>query len=356
MTIRGESYKMMNVFLPLVVSCTAGFVGTWASMYVARLGGILDRPGEMKVHDHDVPRFGGLGIVLGTFLGTVVCGRFSTIPKLKPVTILFVSLPVILTGAIDDMRGLSPKAKLLGQLMSSLGMSVILITGLVHGVPALHLVLVVAASTAFLCFLTNSTNLLDGMDGLASGIAIIICLSLSGLAYLAGYAQLVVLPASLAGACFGFLLLNLPPAETFMGDIGSNFLGYIIGLVTLQLIAAEPLTLSKIIGIGLVLLVPISDTSFAIIRRLRNGGNPLIGDRLHLYDCLHEEFGGRPWVTLTVMWSITLISCVLGIIAAVFLDSTQAILLAFFGVAGVFSLAAKVGSLGVRRGSSPVRD
>jgi len=337
----------MKTILPvLLVSCIAGFIGTGVSIYVARSIGIMDRPGEIKIHDHDVPRFGGLGILLGTALTMVVYACFYAAPVVKSVSILVVSIPVVLVGAIDDIQGLSPKVKLLGQITSSFSISMFLVNGFLHGTSVLTQVAAVATSAAFICFLTNSINLVDGMDGLASGIAAIVSLSLAGLAILGGHQALAVLPVSLAGACLGFMFLNLPPARTFMGDIGSNFLGYVISAVALQLITVGPFTLPRIIGIGLILLVPIGDTTFAIIRRLRRGGNPFTGDRLHLYDCLHKRLGGRLWTTLAVMWTITFISCVLGVTAALSLDTSKALLFGFLGVVGIFLLAIKVGSLG----------
>lgn len=339
---------MLNTTLALLTSCTIGFIGTMVSIPLARWLGIVDRPGAIKIHDHDVPRFGGLGILLGTVLTAAGCAYSGYVPLVKVAAWFVTSLPLVVTGALDDIRGLSPRTKLLGQAMSSFGMGTIVVARSPHGIPGLHPVLAVVISAGFLCYMANSANLLDGMDGLLSGITIITSVSLATLAVFAQIGELVILPVVLAGSTLGFLFLNLPPGRTFMGDMGSNFLGYVLGIAGLQCIMAAPFSVSRLIGVGLVLLVPISDTALAIIRRLRKGGDPFTGDRLHLYDCLHRKLGRRPWITLGAMWSITSISCALGV-AAFLLSTGQSLLLALCGVAGIISLAARIGSLGESR-------
>lgn len=337
----------MSRALLLLTSCAVGFLGTTMSIRLARISGIVDRPGAIKIHDRDMPRLGGLGIVVGTVLTMELHVFLSQTGLAWDLAWVVMSFPLLVTGVIDDARGLSPRAKLLGQALSSLGISVVLVLESMHNVGGVVLALLIIVSAGFLCFSSNSMNLLDGMDGLLSGIAVTISFSLAVLAVFIGQYELAILPICLAGATLGFAFLNLPPARTFMGDVGSNFLGYVLGIVTLRLMLATPLSLSKVTGIGLILLVPIGDTTLAIVRRLRRRRDPLAGDRLHLYDCLYQAFGSRLWVTLVSMWFLTLASCLSGIIAFR-LDTRHALVLGLCGIGAVTSLAARVGSLGGR--------
>lgn len=336
---------MLDVALVLLVSCIVGFIGTVLSIPIAKWIGIVDRPGAIKIHDRDVPRFGGLGVLLGVWL-TAAGAAYSRYIPLDRVVVWFVApMPLVIAGALDDIRGLRPGMKLLGQALSSFGAGAIIVAGSHSGISGVHLVLTAVVSGGFLCYMANSANLLDGMDGLLSGITIIVSTTLAIMALVAQMSELVLFPTLVAGSALGFLFLNLPPARTFMGDMGSNFLGFVLGVAGLQCIAALPLSPSRLIGVGLVFLVPIADTTFAAIRRLLKGDDPFAGDRLHIYDCLHERLGRRPWITLTAMWSITSISCGLGV-AAFFLRAGEALLLAICGVVSISWLGHRIGSLG----------
>ncbi|MBC7084039.1 MAG: undecaprenyl/decaprenyl-phosphate alpha-N-acetylglucosaminyl 1-phosphate transferase [Firmicutes bacterium] len=327
------------------ISWIAAYWGTKASIACATRFGITDKPGEIKIHTTEMPRFGGIGIVLGVFvvIGGLFLWRIG--PYTETLALLLWGLPVVLTGAVDDIRGLTPVSKLIGQLVGCLGASAFIVRGAVPGLDTAVMLIWTVVLGGFLCFLTNSVNLLDGMDGLAAGSVGIISTAHACAALLGAGGGLDVLPMAISGACAGFLIWNLPPARTFMGDVGSLFLGYAIGVNSLRLILQGGPSVAKLCGVALTLVVPISDTSLAVVRRLLLHRNMMTGDRMHIYDCMHRRLGGDTKRTLSVMWSISILVG-LGGVAATVSPPGWSIALALMGYAIIALIALGLGALG----------
>lgn len=316
------------------------------SMSVARSLRILDFPGENKIHREPTPRFGGFGIVMATLLAFVATVVAAGSAWRGSVPVLAGSLLAAFTGAIDDIRNLRPLYKLQGQLLS--GAIFVALSWSDFGavsLPSIIQVFYAMVAVFFLSFMSNSLNLLDGMDGLAAGTTVIMAVFLSILASAGERRELALLLTALTGACLGFLAYNVPPARTFMGDSGSLFLGYTIAVAGLQVGCLPPLSVSRALGIMLVLLVPIADTCLAIIRRLKGHENVLSGDRRHFYDCLYRLLDGNPWRTLGVMWTMTLVCGTTGVFVFLFNNVLAAVFTTVLVIACMLLLAAKVGVL-----------
>ena len=243
---------------------------------------LLDQPGDRKVHVAAIPRVGGVGMVLGVLLPILLWAPLDQEVKslLAGIAILFVF------GVLDDRGDLDYRLKFLGQFLAA--MVVVAYGGIIIEVvpffgldpvsPWFSLPLTVIAIVA----VTNSINLADGLDGLAAGTML---LSLSGmalLAYLADGLGILMIMLAVMGVIVGFLRFNTYPARVFMGDTGSQFLGFTV--VTLLIILTQKTNSALNPALPLLLLgVPLFDTAFVIIRRLYYGQSPFVADKNHIH-------------------------------------------------------------------------
>jgi UDP-GlcNAc:undecaprenyl-phosphate GlcNAc-1-phosphate transferase len=160
-----------------------------------------------------------------------------------------------------------------------------------------------ALSLVFLVGMANAMNLLDGMNGLATSVAAVAALSMAGLAVMAGQSMAglpLAAALALAGACLGFLPYNYPRARTFMGDVGSLFLGFVLAGLAL-LLAQRPGDWPGLLAALLVLALPLTDTALAIVRRLGRFQDVFGGDREHIYDLLSRRGLGDAWTVVVVV-------------------------------------------------------
>jgi len=327
-----------------VLSLAAGLVGGGVvarlTIPIARARGVLDLPGKLKCHNQPTPRLGGVGIVIGMTLGVLL----STSALSGTVAFLVGGLLVALTGLVDDIHGLSPGLKVAGVVVGGLSFLLLSWPGLApRSLSLTSQLLAFVGLTLTICYLVNSFNLLDGMDGLAAGVAAIAAAFLSVMAYLQASQELLTLAWSLGGACLGFLFLNLPPARTFMGDVGSLFLGFAVSSIAVELNCRLPLSIPRLVGTGLVLAVPIADTLFSIVRRLARRHGVFSGDRLHLYDAIFHRTESV-WGTLLAMWGLSAVLGLLGI-AASLVSPIVSLAIAAAGGLGLLFLGTSLGSL-----------
>src|SRR3954467_8680970 len=239
---------------------------------VARLAVLLralDHPGERKLQTGAVPRLGGVAIALGLVLGgsgaaVSLWGRLGTaVGRGELLALAFGTITVFLVGVVDDLVGVSAAKKLLCQLVAA--------WPLVHAgwafevlrLPLLGEVrlglLGGVVSLLWIVGVTNAINLIDGLDGLAGGVAAIISVSFLVYSILQGNPGTVILMASLAGACIGFLRHNWEPARIFMGDSGSLTLGFLLAATAVHSSLKAPATVAILVPI-LALGVPVMDT------------------------------------------------------------------------------------------------
>jgi UDP-GlcNAc:undecaprenyl-phosphate GlcNAc-1-phosphate transferase len=279
--------------------------------------GATDRPNHRKVHEKIMPRLGGLAIFISFIVGILI---------IQPVAdyhwpIIIGSFIIILTGVFDDIKEISPKVKLAGQVAAAFivvvygGLNVEFIN-LPFGGKLDFGFMSIPFTMIWIIGITNAINLIDGLDGLAAGVSTIALFSIAGMAVILGNMYVVVVALIVAAGTIGFLLYNFHPAKIFMGDTGALFLGYLIGV--LSLLGFKNVTFISLIIPVIILGVPISDTFFAIIRRFVNKQPLSAPDKSHLHHCLlRSGFSHRQTVLL-----IYAMSAILGLVAFIFSQST----------------------------------
>jgi UDP-GlcNAc:undecaprenyl-phosphate GlcNAc-1-phosphate transferase len=239
-----------------------------------------DRP---RVHDRPLPRTGGLAIVVGILAPATVFIHLD-----DPYDgILLGTLLVALLGLADDLRGLRPRTKMLGVVAIALvpvvgfgvefeGISLPFVGSIAFGS------LAVPFTVLWIAFLANLVNLIDGMDALAAGIVSIAAASFAILAMSFGRADAAALAAIVCGATIGFLRGNRYPARIIMGDTGSLALGFVLACVAVQGVLKTAASVALVLPL-LVLAVPILDTSFVVMKRIKYGRAPWAADHNHFY-------------------------------------------------------------------------
>lgn len=242
--------------------------GTPVMRLVALRFGVIDRPTARKIHANPVPLLGGAAIYVAFIIVLLLFGDRRYIHEV--VGIFLGATLVSLMGVVDDRWGLGSYVKLAGQLLAA---CILIYSGVQVRVWGGWLDIVV--TIGWVVGITNAMNLLDNMDGLSGGIAMIAAAFFTLLAALSDQYLVGALAAALAGACAGFLVYNWNPAHIFMGDTGSLFLGFLLAAVGIKLrFPSNSDTITWMIPV-LVLGVPIFDTTLVFISRLRRGKNPL---------------------------------------------------------------------------------
>jgi len=250
---------------------------------------LFDQPGKLKIHSQPTSRLGGVAIVLALIAGTL-----SAVPTIG-IVLLFLSAALAIvwvTGALDDMRGLSPQTRLLAQ--TSGGIFLYLAGWRVW--PSDSGAVAAAASCIWVVLFVNAFNFLDGADGLAAGTSAVIALAYIIFPGAALDATGNAIAWSLLGTCTGFLFFNFPPAKIFMGDSGSTVLGFSVAFLGLDFAARQgsvrstmgnnSLLCGALIFPLLIAALPLVDAVTVVLRRLINGQSPFHGDRRHSYDFL----------------------------------------------------------------------
>ena len=240
----------------------------------ARRFGILDRPdGTLKTQKEPVPYLGGLAIFGAVLIPVAIFLQFSD----TLMGLLLASTLIVLLGLIDDIGQLSPRIKLLVQVVA---IFLMLKSGLRIRIAFLPPILSVGLTFLWMLLLTNGFNLIDVMDGLAAGVAFVSATALSVIFFLQGDRIGVVLCLSLAGALAGFLRYNRPSAQIYLGDAGSLFLGFLLGGLAL----GADYTLRNPVGwlsAIAIFAVPLFEIVFISYLRLRRGASIFVGSRDH---------------------------------------------------------------------------
>ena len=272
----------------------------------------IDVPNERKVHEKNMPRLGGLGIFISFLIGYMLFGEMTK----EMNSILIGSFIIVLTGMIDDIHSLSPKYKLLGQLLSAMVITFygqILLSGITFfGMNLDFGLLAYPITLIFIIACMNIINLIDGLDGLASGISSIFFMTIIIICFFQG--RTIGLDYSLTlimlGSTLGFLLHNFYPAKIFLGDTGSLFLGFIIS--TISLLGFKGTILTSVFIPLLLLAVPILDTLFAILRRFIHHQKITDADKLHLHhQLLGMKFSHRD--TVLIIYGVNILFAIASI-------------------------------------------
>lgn len=273
------------IYIMLVVCFIASILLTPLVKKLAFKVGAMDKPEKRKVHHKIMPRMGGLAIYISFIIGALVINP----DKAYHYPILIGSVIIVLTGMLDDIYNLSAKIKFVAQTIAAV---IVVVWGGVQ-VEFINLpfggqlefgYLDIPITILWIVGITNAINLIDGLDGLASGVSCIALFTITGMAMIMGNGYVIAISSIVLASTLGFLLFNFYPAKIFLGDTGALFLGYIIAVMSL--LGFKNVTLISFVIPVIILGVPISDTFFAIIRRLVNKQPLMAPDKSHLHHCL----------------------------------------------------------------------
>jgi UDP-GlcNAc:undecaprenyl-phosphate GlcNAc-1-phosphate transferase len=296
----------LDALFAFVVAAAIAAALTPLTMRLAVRVGAIDQPRERGLSSRATPLLGGLAIFAGALVGGLVF-----LPGSKLWHGVFIAAAVItVVGALDDRFDLPPGVKLTGQIVAAViavraGVVVHLIT--LPFVGALHFPNAGGTLTTIgLVALMNIVNFSDGVDGLAAGVCMIIAAALAVIAFDLGQTQAGGLAALTAGAALGFLLHNFPPASSFMGDCGSNLLGLLMGVLTVEGTVKTPVVVSFAMPL-ILLAVPFLDTTFVVLKRLKYHQPVYRPDSEHFHHRLARiGFGPRRTVFYFYGWTLML--------------------------------------------------
>ena len=304
------------LWAPFVVAGLITAIITPLSILIAPKVGAMDVPKDKRrVHNKPMPRFGGIALYAGIMIGLAIFaqGRPHIAAIMVGCTLIY------LLGAVDDIKGMKPIIKFAGQVVCAsvvfaMGLRIEFVTNWFgEGHMDLGIAVCYVVTVIWFVGITNAVNLVDGLDGLAAGISAISALSIAYVSYIHGWYFPTTCMMILAGACLGFLPFNFHPAKTFMGDGGSQLLGFSLAALSI-LGTVKSATLVAVVIPALVLGLPIFDTLMAIIRRTIRHQSIGTADKEHLHHrILRAGFGQRRAVFL--MYSL---SGIMGIVAILY--------------------------------------
>ena len=313
----------VNIILALVIAFIITFIATPVVKAFAVQVGAIDIPDKKRhIHEHPIPRMGGLAIFIGFILSVLLFANITTQVR----GILFGAILIAVVGALDDVLNLNAWLKFGVQIIAAV---VAVLSGIIINVVSNPLlitseqavtigILAVPVTILWIVGVTNSVNLIDGLDGLACGVSAIASLSMLVVSMLVSTSNsnVATILAALCGACLGFIPYNLNPAKIFMGDTGALLLGYILATASVIGMFKFYAIVTFILPV-LALAVPLSDTAFAFTRRILKGQSPFHADRGHFHHKL-IDMGLNQKQAVAVLYAI---SAILGL-AAVLLTST----------------------------------
>ncbi len=254
--------------------------------------GILDNPGPRKIHSYPIPRLGGVAFVvaftLSVWLGFIANPNLWLDNWLGVTGILTGGVIIFVMGLADDLKNLAPVTKLAWQIIAALIPVLCGVKMDLLNIPFYKVLSLgswgIPLSVVWVVAITNTFNLLDGLDGLASGIGAIAGLTFVALGAILELPLASLLAAGILGVCLGFLRFNFYPAQIFMGDSGALFIGYVLGVISLlwPKSYASLVMFVPILALGLPIIEVVSTT----FRRLFTGRKIYVADKRHLFHYL----------------------------------------------------------------------
>ena len=314
-------FPEMHLWLRVLLTVAAAFLIAFGTTPIvkgfAQRVGAMDNPGEARrIHDHPIPRMGGMAIFLGFLLAVILFAEIT-----KPVQgILIGSVIIVAVGVLDDIISLRWWIKLIAQFAAA-------IIAVAHGVTSEGIMnpnvfaaentlligyLSIPVTVLWIVGITNAVNLIDGLDGLACGVSAISSVTMLIVALMVAEPNVALLLAALAGGCLGFIPYNFNPAKIFMGDTGALLLGYVLATVSILGLFKFYAVMTFLVPI-MALALPLFDTLFAIVRRVLHGQNPMTPDRGHLHHRLIDH-GLSQKQAVAVLYSL---SAMMGLTAVV---------------------------------------
>ena len=326
-----------NIAIAFILAFIVSFMATPYTIKIANKIGAVDIPRDKRrMHTKKMPKFGGPAVILGFIISMIYLiivmsiegslDLFAEQEYGKKLLGVLLGIGVIfITGVLDDIKTLKPWQELLGQLIAAIivvafGTKIEHLTiPFLYGI-GLNEVFSTIITILWIVGVTNAINLIDGLDGLSSGISLISCISLL-IIFLLNESPIIatVIVTAISGALVGFLPYNFSPAKTFIGDVGTNFLGFMLAVVSI-LGVAKTYTIAVIVLPVIVLGLPIFDVIFAIIRRLAKGKSlkaVFKPDKGHLHHRLVEKGFSQKQAVL-ILYGM---SASLGMFAIILFDS-----------------------------------
>lgn len=283
-----------------------------AARFAVRVGAVA-KVEDRSLHDHDMPSLGGLAILAGLLVSSL----FFMPDTSETEAIILGALIIVFVGAMDDIFNLSPFAKLVGQF---LGAAVPVMSGVVvqnFTLPFIDPVdlgeLAEPLTMIGIVAVINVVNLTDGADGLAAGVCFIGAATFAAIALSLNRYSAGILAACTAGASLGFLFHNFHPATIFMGDAGSNLLGYLLACIAIQGVLKTAAAVALFFPL-VILAVPILDTGFVVAKRLKYGKPIYAADRWHFHHrFVNIGFSQRRTVLYLYAWTLCLAALALAL-------------------------------------------
>lgn len=332
---------MVRLMLAIGLSAVISFAATPAVKRMAYKIGAVDVPKDgRRMHDHPIPRLGGLAIALAFILTTLLTVRLDR----QMQGILLGGIVILVLGVLDDSLSLPALPKFIVQIIAA-------IIAVAHGCTIQFVtnpfssqigdcidlgVLAIPMTIIWIVMLTNAVNFIDGLDGLAVGVSGISAATILVIALLVAEDGVAVIMAALLGACLGFIPFNKNPAKIFMGDTGATFLGFILATMSVQGMFKLYAIISFVVPF-LILGIPIFDICFAVLRRLIRHQNPMAADRGHIHHRL-IDMGFSQKQTVAITYTLT---GILGLAAVLLTSSGEVKTLILIGAVII------VGALGI---------
>ena len=312
--------------------------------------GFVDQVNQRKIHRGAIPRIGGIAISIGTMLPILhlfIMFKLQNVVDIETTNNMILyfggGLAISFLGLIDDIKGVNARIKLLFQ-------AVIAVVATLHGAliqsfpmpwGRLELGFFGYVVTVFwIIAIINAFNLIDGMDGLSSGITLFSSLTIAILAIVNGYFAVALVALALAGAVTGFLIYNFNPAKIFMGDSGSMFIGYILAVISLRSQSKTHAIVSILVPI-IAMGLPILDTTLAFLRRILRHQSIFMADKQHIHHFL-LSLGFNQRKTVLILYSISIVFTILSMLM-IFNENIDTFLVVLVFAIIVFVIITKLG-------------
>src|SRR3954453_2997459 len=345
-TLATAAPDLTDGFLALGLAAVVSLLATPVAGALAWRIGAIDTPRERGLHQFPTPRLGGLAILV-----TVVAAGLVFLPHDKQTTAILIGAAVIaIVGATDDILELSADFKLAGQVLAAVipvaaggnisNATVPFVGRIDLSEPVAYVVTVIG-----IVALMNAINFLDGVDGLAAGVCMISAGTFAVIALSLDRNAAGVLAMITAGACIGYLRHGFAPASIFLGDSGSNLLGYLLGTIVVQ----GALKTNAVVALAfplVILAVPILDSSFVIAKRIKYGKPIHQADKWHFHHRFANiGFSARRTTLYLYGWTLTLALLALALRFVPYSDNHGHFNLAWCGVLALFGLGAITASI-----------
>jgi UDP-GlcNAc:undecaprenyl-phosphate GlcNAc-1-phosphate transferase len=310
---------MIRLILGFFLAYFLALVGTPMAREAALRFGVVDAPdGRLKNHDQPVAYLGGLAVFAAFLLSIGMTFEFDQ----ELLALLLASTIVTTVGLIDDFGALTPKPKVLGQVVA---VFVLLKAGIMVQIAFMPWWLRVLITVLWLVGMSNAFNLVDIMDGLAAGLGVIAATFLLVVALLNGRWTVAAFTVALVGALLGFLRFNFFPATIYLGDCGSLFIGLTLGALAMVMDYTSHNPLGFLAPLY-ILAVPVIDTVYVTILRIRAGRKIYHGSPDHFPLRMRRRFDGWTAGTVVMSYAVAVIFGALGLVI-LFLDPTSTLIL-----------------------------